>query len=79
MLAFCNMSTLYLRDVPESVRDGLAELAAREGISVSAFAIRELAQVAKRANNAALLADLPHLDVSIEDVLADLDEGRGAR
>lgn len=76
MLASYNMTTLYLRNVPEAVKAKLAELAEREGMSVSAFAVRELGQIARRADNARLLADLPDLDVSNDAVLAALDEGR---
>jgi plasmid stability protein len=73
------MGTLYLRNVPDHVSERLTALAAREGLSVSAFAIRELAAVARRADNPALLADLPDLGVEPADVLADLDAGRGRR
>ena len=73
------MKTLYLRNVPDDVGEKLAWLAAREGISTSAFAARELAAVARRADNPALLAGLPDLAVDPTDVLADLDAGRAAR
>jgi plasmid stability protein len=79
LLAFCDMRTLYLRNVPDEVSERLALLAAREGMSVSAFAVRELAEAARRADNAALLGELPDLDVAAEDVVADLDAGRSAR
>src|SRR5688572_21888041 len=72
LLALCDMRTLYLRNVPDEVSERLAVLAAREGMSVSAFALRELAEVARRADNPALLGDLPDLDVSAADVVADL-------
>jgi plasmid stability protein len=73
------MSTLYLRNLPEDVGRALAALAAREGLSVSAFAVRELGEVARRADNPALLADLPDFGVSAASVVADLDSGRGSR
>ncbi len=73
------MKTLYLRNVPHEVTERLEALAAREGLSVSAFAVRELAEAARRADNRALLGDLPHLDVSADEVVADLDAGRAAR
>ena len=79
MLAFCNMKTLYLRNVPDDVSEGLAALAAREGLSVSSFAVRELTHAARRAGNPALLGELPDLDVSAKDVIADLEAGRSAR
>ncbi len=79
MLAFCNMKTLYLRNVPDEVSDGLASLAAREGLSLSSFALRELTEAARRADTPALLGDLPDLDVSTAEVIADLEVGRAAR
>ncbi len=75
----CDVKTLYLRNVPDDVSAGLAALAAREGLTVSAFALRELSHAARRAGNPALLGDLPHLDVSAKDVVADLEAGRSAR
>lgn len=79
MLALCDMSTLYLRNVPDEVGRRLEALAAREGLSVSAYAVRELSEVARRADNPALLGDLPDLGVSADDVVADLDAGRARR
>ncbi|HVM02409.1 MAG TPA: hypothetical protein VM263_07030 [Acidimicrobiales bacterium] len=73
------MRTLYLRNVPDEVGRRLEALAAREGLSVSAFAVRELGEVARRADNPALLGDLPDLGVSADDVVAGLDEGRARR
>lgn len=79
LLALCDMKTLYLRNVPDDVGARLERLAAREGLSVSAFATRELALVARRADNPALLADLPDLAVDANDVVADIEAGRTAR
>jgi plasmid stability protein len=73
------MKTLYLRNVPDDVGARLAALAAREGLSVSSFAVRELTDAVRRADNPALLGTLPDLDVSAADVIADLDAGRSAR
>lgn len=73
------MSTLYLRNVPQEVAERLAALAAREGMSVSAFAARELAVIARRADNPALLGDLPDVGVVPEAVVADLEAGRSGR
>ena len=39
LLASCDMRTLYLRNVPDDVSERLATLAAREGLSVSSFAV----------------------------------------
>ena len=52
----------------------LGVLAAREAMSVSAFAVRELAVVSRRADNAALLGDLPDLDVTVSDIVALAEE-----
>jgi plasmid stability protein len=73
------MKTLYLRNVPDDVGRRLEALADREGLSVSAFAVRELGEIARRADNPALLGDLPDLGVSAEDVVADLDRARARR
>lgn len=73
------MKTLYLRNVPDEVGERLASLAARDGLSVSSFALRELTEVARRADNPALLAELPDLGVSPLELIADLEAGRAAR
>lgn len=73
------MKILYLRNVPDETAERLERLAAREGLSVSAFAVRVLAEAARRADNPALLGDLADLDVSAEDVVADLEADRAAR
>jgi hypothetical protein len=73
------MKTLYLRNVPDDVSERLAMLASREGLSVSAFAVRELTEAARRADNASLLGELPDLDVPAEELIADLETGRAAR
>jgi len=73
------MKTLYLRNVPERTAKRLARLAAREGLSVSAFAVRVLGEVAQRADNPDLLADLPDLGVSADEVVADLERAREKR
>lgn len=73
------MRTLYLRNVPDDVSERLAALAAREGLSVSSFALRELSHAARRADNPTLLGELPALDLSAKDVVADLEAGRSAR
>ena len=73
------MKTLYLRNVPPEVSDGLEALAARAGLSVSAFAVRELAEVARRSKNPGLLRDLPDLDIPADAVVAELQAGRIGR
>ena len=73
------MKTLYLRNVPDEVSERLAKLAAREGLSVSALAVRELTEASRRADLPALLGELPDVGVAAADVVADLDAGRAAR
>jgi plasmid stability protein len=73
------MKTLYLRNVPDEVSERLGRLAARDGMSVSSFALRELTEAARRADNPALLSGLPDLGLSASDVLSELDAARSAR
>ena len=70
------MASIYLRNLPDELYDRPAFLAGREGLSVSAFAVRELSVVARRAHNASLLADLPDLSVDPVAVVSALDAGR---
>ena len=65
--------------MPDEVVRRLGLLAAREAVSVSALAVRELAVVSLRADNAALLGGLPDLDVTASDIVADLQRGRAER
>ncbi len=73
------MRTLYLRNVPDDVVARLERLAEREGMSVGALAVRELGEVTRRADNPALLGDLPDLDVQAQTIVADLDVERSGR
>ncbi|MDN5917337.1 MAG: antitoxin [Pseudonocardia sp.] len=73
------MRTLYLRNVPDDVVERLERLAARDGTSVGAVAVRELAEVSRRADNPALLGVLPDLGVSMASIVEDLDVERGDR
>jgi plasmid stability protein len=79
MLAFCNMKTLYLRNVPDDVIERLQRLAARDATSVGALAVRELSEVSRRADNPALLEALPDVGVEIATVLTDIDAERAKR
>jgi plasmid stability protein len=79
MLAYCNMRTLYLRNVPDEVVERLERLAARDGTSVGAVAVRELADVSRRADNLALLGDLPDLGLRAEAIISAVEEGREER
>ena len=79
LLALCNMRTLYLRNVPDEVVRRLERLAARDGTSVGAVAVRELADVTRRADNPSLLGLLPDLDVDVTTIVADLSGEREQR
>lgn len=73
------MKTLYLRNVPDDVVERLERLAARDGTSVGAVAVRELAEVSRRADNPALLGALPDLNVDTATIVADVDADRADR
>jgi hypothetical protein len=79
MLAYCDMRTLYLRNVPDVVVERLERLAARDATSVGAVAVRELAEVSRRADHPALLGSLPDLDVDIATIVSDMDAERADR
>jgi len=70
------MRTLYLRNVPDEVVERLEKLAARDSTSVGAVAVRELAEVSRRADNPALLGLLPDLGVDVATILAAIDQER---
>jgi hypothetical protein len=71
--------TIYLRNVPDAVADNLERLAHREGMSLNAFAVRELAAISRRADNAELFSGLPSVAIDPADVLAALDDSRATR
>ncbi|MGI8779452.1 MAG: antitoxin [Solirubrobacteraceae bacterium] len=73
------MRTLYLRNVPDDVVERLGRLAARDGTSVGAVAVRELAEASRRADNPALLGVLPDAGVETTTIVADLDAARADR
>jgi hypothetical protein len=76
LLASTDMRTLYLRNVPDDVAEALEDLARREGLSLNAFAVRQLTETSQRAKNAALLAALPETDLSREAIVRAVREGR---
>lgn len=73
------MRTLYLRNVPDEVVERLERLAKRDATSVSAVAVRELAEVSRRADNPALLDALPDLGVDVSAIVEQVDAQRSAR
>jgi hypothetical protein len=73
------MRTLYLRNVPDDVVERLERLAKRDAMSVGAVAVRELAEVSRRADNPALLGALPDFGLSAAAIVSDLDAERAGR
>jgi hypothetical protein len=73
------MRTLYLRNVPDDVVERLERLAKRDATSVGAVAVRELAEVTRRADNPALLGALPDLGVDADAIVSDIDAERAGR
>jgi antitoxin FitA-like protein len=71
------MRTLYLRNVPDDVVERLEQQAKAESTSVNAVAVRELTEVSRRFNNAALLAALPSYDIPLEETVRIIREMRG--
>ena len=70
------MRTLHLRNVPDDVMDRLERLARAANTSVTAVAIRELDAATRRVDNASLVATLPDLNLSTEDIVWAVDSDR---
>ena len=79
LLAFCDVRTIYLRNVPDEVVERLERLAARDRMSVAAVAVRELEEVSRRVDNPVLLVGLPDLDIDAVLLVGDVDAGRAQR
>ena len=73
------MRTLYLRNVPDEVVERLEKLAERQGMSVSALALRELSEASRRADNPRLLAELPDCGVPTSTLVEGLHADRADR
>lgn len=73
------MKTLYLRNVPDEVVRRLQRLAEADATSVGAVAVRELTEASRRADNPALLGELPDLGVDVVTIVDDLDAERTGR
>jgi hypothetical protein len=71
--------TRYLRNVPLVVVERLERLADRAGLSLTAFAVRQLAEASRRAANGALFDTLPDIPVSTEEIVAALATERAER
>lgn len=68
--------TLYIRHVPDDVAERLERLASRAGMPLSSFALQELSETARRADNAELLQALPSADLDASDILEALRQSR---
>jgi predicted transcriptional regulator len=73
------MKTLYLRNVPDEVVERLERLAEHDRTSVSAVAVRELAEASRRADNPALLGALPDMNVDTAELVGDIEAERAGR
>ena len=73
------MKTLYLRNVPDDVVERLERLAERDRTSVSAVAVRELAEASRRVDNPALLGELPNVDIDAAELVGASDAERADR
>jgi hypothetical protein len=71
------MRTLYLRNVPDEVVERLEQRAKAESTSVNALAVRELTEVSRRYDNAAIFATLPKYDIPLEETVRIIREMRG--
>lgn len=85
VLHSCGVSrVIQIRDVPDDVHDALREAAAARGLSLNKYMLRELEQLARRAqvvhDNAAIIRETQRRvrgGVDRSTILAALHEGRG--
>ena len=71
--------TLYIRHVPDEVAERLEKLASRAGVPLSTFALQELSEAARRADNAVLLGALPSAEIDPAAILEALRQSRADR
>jgi plasmid stability protein len=76
------MTVLQVRNVPEDTHRILKEAAAKEGVSLTAYVVRELNQLARRAQLEQYYGEInasgPLRDLGV-DAAALIAEGRAAR
>lgn len=70
------MRTLYIRNVPDAVAARLEKLASQAGLPLSTFALQELTEASRRADNADLLHALPSLPMERSSLLEALASSR---
>jgi hypothetical protein len=68
--------TLYIPHVPNDVAERLERLASRAGLPLSTFALQELSETARRADNAELLQALPSANIDASEILEALHQSR---
>ena len=73
------MRSPYIRHVPDEVAARLEKLAAQAGLPLSTFALQELTEASRRADNAELLNTLPSLPIAHASILEALAESRTER
>ena len=73
------MRTLYIRHVPDAVAERLEKLAQQAGLPLSSFALQELTETARRADNAELLSRLPSQPIERSAILEALHDSRDER
>ena len=73
------MRTLYIRHVPDPVAEKLEKLACQAGVPLSTFALQELIETARRADNAELFSALPSHDLNRSSILEALHASRDER
>lgn len=66
------MTTLYIRDVADTVANTLKERASAAGMSLSAYVARELETIASRPTNAEIVQRLKARDRSTGPSTADI-------
>ena len=71
--------TLYIRHVPDEVAARLEKLAAQAGLPLSTFALQELTEASRRADNAERLHALPSLPIDRATILEALAHSRSER
>lgn len=70
------MRSLEIRNVPDDLMERLELLARASNTSVEAVAIRELSVATSQVNNATLLASLPDLSISTENIIQHVRASR---
>jgi hypothetical protein len=73
------MRTLYIRHVPDAVAERLEQLAQRAGLPLSTFALQELTETSRRADNAELLSKLRSQPIERSTILEALHASRDER